>query len=336
MADFPEEQQESQEDRIAWLRKRGVQVEIPGERRAGNESEVGIGEAVSVVRIPCDDAQPYEELEIGLPTGYQGDALMQQLRKFFASDRHAINSDLLQQTATKQFGNTELRISPDALQKVSELGHVESFSLDSPCDANGLQGVAIYLDEAGQLKALPPNRRASQLARMCGFLDVPFCGDVFVGRTAVKRSSEGRMLANSSFPLKDLDSSAAWIKGAETRNYELGVSRGQVEMRGGGEEAAPEAGGVDDARGVAWQETLDTIEIRLTFQGQEKWTAKQIQVKLGAKAVDVSLRQDQRQFLSLKLAGSISLDDSTWTLSDGVLTLHCEKTSAGLWSRLEA
>ena len=107
-------------------------------------------------------------------------------------------------------------------------------------------------------------------------------------------------------------------------------------MRGGGEEAVPEAGGTDDARGVAWQETLETIEIRFTFQAQEKWTAKQIQVKFGAKTVDVSLRQDQRQLLSLKLAGSISLDDSTWTLADGVLTLHCEKSAAGLWSRLEA
>jgi hypothetical protein len=49
----------------------------------------------------------------------------------------------------------------------------------------GVQGVNIYLDEAGMLKKLPLNARASELALKCGFNPPPtFYGDVYVGRVS--------------------------------------------------------------------------------------------------------------------------------------------------------
>ena len=41
--------------------------------------------------------------------------------------------------------------------------------------------MSLYLDEAGQLKNLPPNTRAASLAALCGFDNVPLVGDMFVG-----------------------------------------------------------------------------------------------------------------------------------------------------------
>jgi hypothetical protein len=44
-------------------------------------------------------------------------------------------------------------------------------------------GVYIYLDEVGMLKGLPPNRRASGIAKTCGFDDAQFFGGVSVCST---------------------------------------------------------------------------------------------------------------------------------------------------------
>ena len=49
-----------------------------------------------------------------------------------------------------------------------------------------------YVDEASGLKSLPPNPRATGLARLCGYHAVPFFGDVFLGRGFIGGSgSEG-------------------------------------------------------------------------------------------------------------------------------------------------
>jgi hypothetical protein len=64
-------------------------------------------------------------------------------------------------------------------------GAVETFALVRPAKSNNHTGVYIYLDEVGMLKGLPPNRRASGIAKTCGFDDAQFFGDVFIGRTQV-------------------------------------------------------------------------------------------------------------------------------------------------------
>lgn len=329
---------ETQEDRIAWLRQRGVQIEIPGEVR---KTESTSGDIITVVRIPANDALPYEEITLQLSNELVGDQLNTLLRHYFSSSQHDINTSLLKKTALQQFGSQAVTMSPESIQKVAELGCVEIFSLDYPSDANGLKGVSIYLDEAGQLKSLPSNMRASKLARLCGFIDVPFVGDVFVGRTAMQRGSCGSDVKNLSFTLKEMDSQAEWMKNVENRNYELGVSRGRVEMRGGGDEGGK--GGKDDTRGIVWSETMDSCEIQYTFPDGAQYSSKQIVVKFANKAVTVALKpgvavEQSRELLSLKLAGSLSVDDCTWTVSNGVLDLHLEKseTSQQIWGTLEA
>ena len=338
---------DSQEARIAWLRQRGVQIEIPGEVRsaaAGGAAAAGEdeeGESVVVVRVPADESLPYEEVTVSGVGSFRGDELPQRLRRYFSSSGREIDSELLLQTAAKQFGTQDVRISHDSLKKTAELGSVEAFALDSPSDANNLRGVSIYLDEAGQLKGLRSNPRASQLARQCGFINVPFVGDVFVGRHVIKRGQGGAVVGNESFTLKDLDSGAAWMRGAETRNYELGVSRGQVTMNPAGDEDC--VAGEDSDRGVVWTESLESMEVQYSFPGGVSYTSKQFTVKFASKAVTISLKpgapggspDTALELVSLKLAGSVSPDDCTWTVSGPVLSLYLEKVSPKLWQKLE-
>lgn len=338
-AEAPEGEGESQAERIAWLRKRGVQIEIPGERRPAGEEE-GDGEdgggqelmSITVVRVPANDSEALEEMSVGVIPSRGGDQLLVKLRRHFSGTRHDINTDKLKESAARQFGSADVEISPSSLQRVSELGCVECFTLDSPSDANGLQGVHVYLDEAGQLKGLAPNKRASALAKLCGFESVPFVGDVFLGRTMVTRDG----LANASFPLRDVDSSAAWLaNGVAARNYELGAARGAIEMVGGGEEA--HRGGKDASRGLVWTETDEGVEVQLTFPAGAAYTSKQLNVKIASRAVTVTLKAGGggEPLLSLRLKGAVSPDDSTWTVAGGVLEVTLEKTPSGPWGRLE-
>jgi len=51
------------------------------------------------------------------------------------------------------------------------------FPLARPHISNEFQAVNIYLDEAGQLKGLPLNKRASGIAELCGYRGVQFAGN---------------------------------------------------------------------------------------------------------------------------------------------------------------
>ena len=67
------------------------------------------------------------------------------------------------------------------------------FPLARPHQSNGFLAVSIYLDEAGQLKRLPPNRRAAGLANLCGFKNVPFVG------TSIQHPAHGFSIIITSF-----------------------------------------------------------------------------------------------------------------------------------------
>ena len=42
--------------------------------------------------------------------------------------------------------------------------------------------IAAYLDEASQLKSLPRTPRAISIASLCGYDNVPLCGDIYIGK----------------------------------------------------------------------------------------------------------------------------------------------------------
>eukprot|EP00601_Ochromonadales_sp_CCMP2298_P027577 CAMPEP_0173289902 /NCGR_PEP_ID=MMETSP1143-20121109/11268_1 /TAXON_ID=483371 /ORGANISM="non described non described, Strain CCMP2298" /LENGTH=225 /DNA_ID=CAMNT_0014228905 /DNA_START=22 /DNA_END=695 /DNA_ORIENTATION=+ len=167
-----------QEERIEWLRGRGVEIEIPAERR--KVTEIKDKRYVKIVKIPADESKPYTECTIPVEAGRAGDQLPSILRIFF--NQGGVKLADVQTAASKQFANQELNVSQKTIDKMGQEGSVEAFPLAHPSARNDNCRVCLYLDEVGQLKGLPPNPRAAKLASLCGFKDVPLVGDMFIGR----------------------------------------------------------------------------------------------------------------------------------------------------------
>jgi len=226
-----------QEERISWLRDRGVLVEFPNEANKATNADATANankktRKIYIVKIPCDEKKPYEEIAIPIIDEKKGDQLLELLLIYFNS--LSLNTsvvDALQKTQPTLFGTDSVPVKESTLQALGQKGSVEAFSLARPCVANKYNGVSFYLDEIGQLKKLQVNSRAVSLAAICGFDDVPLVGDMFIGRISAPPS---KGLEHVDFRLSDIDSSASWMQGVKKDNYEFGVHTGRVEMQGGG------------------------------------------------------------------------------------------------------
>lgn len=169
-----------------------------------------------------------------------------------------------------------------------------------PCASNNFRGVNFYLDEIGQLKSLPHNRRASDFAALCGFLNVPLAGDIYVGRVYLvsESSTFGTIVDNESFTLSDLRSDSDWIKTAFAENYERGIQTNQVTMND--EKSSLEIQHAKEREGnggYKWSETTDNVEINYTFD--KKISAKDLKVVIKPNSVSVSSKLDRYTYNSL-------------------------------------
>ena len=324
---MPEADSMTMEERMQWLRDRGVQIELKEDLRPPEAKESPSDSnmvTVAMVFIPANEKEACEEVRIRVNKSGAGDQLLTALKSVFATS-HEVDPRLLEETAGRQFGNAELKVSESTLRKVVSEGNVETFALSRPNPANSSLGVNIYLDEAGQLKGLPPNRRASGLAGLCGFKNVPFVGDVFVGRVRV--TNDG--IRNVDFFLKEMSSDAAWLKGVEGENYSFGVSTNQVSMN---DETDSIVRGEDKELGYTWQEDIATIDISVRKPPTVS-SAKDIEVKFHSKAVSLSLK-DKSWTLNLKLKHAISSNECTWTVNASHIEVSLEKAEERLWKEL--
>ena len=319
---------ESQEDRIAWLRKRGVIIEMPGEAKS---DEINVGDTTTIVcvKIPCDENLPLEEITVKVRDCNDGDQLIKELKCYFGSSNSSLNEKLLQEAAAKQFGNEDLPpISKETISKLADQGSVETFCLSQPYLETDCNGVYIYLDEAGQLKGLPFNRRASALAQLCGFENVPFAGDVFVGKVHFDTSTG---LKNISIYKHDIDSSAPWIKGVFNRNYQHGIETNKVGIK----EEKKDVLNKNEVKGYTWRHVDDeTIEVLYNLPNNVV-SHKDVLVKFLRNEVMVkSKSQPTNVLLNLYLISEIVPDECTWTVSStsgNVIDITLTKCSNDKW-----
>lgn len=327
-----------QEERISWLRDRGVLIEFPNEaaKAAKKASASGKTSKIVIVKIPCDEKRPFEEIEIPIVEEEKGDQLLQLLLVYF-NNTHLTTSviDGLQKNQTTLFGTESVKVSDSTLQALGQKGSVEAFSLSRPCEENLHCGVSFYLDEIGQIKNLPQNRRAVALATICGFDNVPLVGDMFVGRTTV---IPHKGLHHTDFRLADMDSSAKWLHGVKKENYEFGIKTGRAAVEGGGEKDYN--GGENSSKNYSWKDSSDSVEIVLkTPLGT---TSKDIAVVFRTRSVEVKTKSTGVSLLSIaSLFANVDPDDCTWTfannngLKEPELELTFVKSSAGPWTALE-
>ena len=337
-----QELQESSEERIAWLRDRGVLIEIPHEKDSTpvlprDKSNL---KRIVVVKISADDKQGYEEVEVEIDTSMSGDVLLNELKLFFQSsteDEGSLDMKMLEETMKNSFGNANSVVSPSTLKNLAKLGNVEAFSLSHACEDNNHTAVSFYLDEIGQLKHLGMNRRAAALANSCGLKNVPICGDVFVGRT---RRIPNEKIIHENFRAADLDSSALWLRDIERQNYQHGLKTNQVVMQGHAGADDELNKGNDVSKGYRWSETNSTVEV--VYFLPSLLSKKELSVVLKSRSLMIKSLKDKSTLLDLSpLKESICTDDSTWVMGQEAgrhtVEVSMEKAAQGVaWKSLLA
>ena len=343
-----------------------MEIEFPGDRqKSGTQtSSSSVPKTyVKIVKIPCDDTQPYSEVNIPIDRDRPGDQLPELLRVFFREG--SVNSTELKAAAAKQFASAEvdLSVSQQTIDRMGSEGAVEVFPLSFPGEHNEQCKVSLYLDEVGQLKRLPANRRAQALASTCGFEGVALAGDMFVARigptSAAPPGARARPMAltNLDFSLAELDSGARWLSDIQRHNYQHGVVTNRVAMdgdKGDGAAADDLVAGSSRVDGVTWSQTAEFVEVAVQLpESVQRFTRKDLRVSFQARRLSVELRNTTEgpvswqgaevpagAFLSVwapaTLGGVIRTDDCTWCLNGHVLELTLEKAgSSGRWDCLE-
>jgi hypothetical protein len=351
-----EEEEQTPEQRLQWLRDRGIVVETPEDRVAQRGLEASMARlragdpgtrTFRFVRIPADAAMPLSEEEAVVPVAEEGEAsgvargvdrLTSLLKARFSGG--AVDEAALKSTAAAHhLTNTA---SAAVLEKLSAAsvaaggGAVEAFRV--------ADGVNLYLDAVGALKQLPPNPRASRLAARCGFGEVPFFGDMFIGRLH-GGGGGGPPGSNADFTLADMigfdgATPPAWLGRAAQENLER-------QRREGGAGRAAAAGGMTadelaarGGEGYTWSQTQEDVEVVVPLP--EGMRAKRCKVVFGVRRLKVVVpaagaeaEAAPYELLIDPLFGKIAPDDSTWTVSDGKLVVTLEKIKAkAVWPSL--
>jgi len=315
----PDEENQTPDERMAWLRARGVTIEMPGEVKG--PAEVGDGRTFSFVKIPVDDSLQCEERDGPVS---EGDALPALLGPSFGGCS-LTDEELRAHAAAEGQAGVDIKV----LRAIMEKGSCEHFRLAVPTPGNGHEAVCAYIDEASSLKGLPKNARAIALAGACGFPGgCEFCGDVYISRQ--KWSPEGKV-HNMSFKLGELDTSSLWIRRAGTENLEFQKAtrpEEHAEAQAGGVGDAPASGEGD---GYSWRDEAEEVEVLVQMPAG---TAKK-DVKVDFKRQEVKVTKPVA--LSLKLFKPVEVDGCNWTMGkDGQLILTLEKSTAAPWPKLLA
>jgi HSP20 family molecular chaperone IbpA len=335
----------SNEDRIRWLRDRGVVIEFPEVRNnikaesssasSPSTSKDDGMEEVTLVKIPCELSEPYSEVKVSIPkTSKDKDFFLEALRPYFSPVTSGLDELSLKETASKSLSLSGQALPELSLSSLSKLGgdqqgSVEAFPLSHASEPNNYHNINLYLDEVGQLKHLPRNERAVQLAATCGFENVPLVGDMFIGR--LKRY---RGIQHLDFTIKDMSSDAAWLKRVKEENFQHGLRTNRVAMEG---DLKHEEGKVHHEmdKGYSWSETEESLEVVLRLP--EGVSHKMIKVDFHSRRVTVRNKNEasgSQLLLDLQLYKSINADDSTWTGNASEIELSMEKALAGIWGSL--
>jgi hypothetical protein len=336
------------DERLQWLRDRGVLVETPEERRAQEitkimkEDDDVVKETVSFVMVPHDTSKPLKELTFECPITMSNgtDSLMDHLKPIFAAlgSSKDVDLDLFRKNASQTIGTSDSPqdVSEDTLKKVAAQGNVEKFSLVHPTASNHYTGVNIYLDEVGMLKRLPLNSRASEYATRAGYNPAPqFFGTVFLGRV------RGRPMAQSvNFKVgKDTALDASWLQQATMSNLEHQVSMNAAIGRKDVTQAAVD--GTDgtekkEAEGYTWTQTEEEMELVVPLTNSTV-TSKDVHVKYMPQSIVINCKKEP--VLVLQLFERVDPDGCMWTLDrkgDSLkVVVTLEKVEQALWPRIK-
>jgi hypothetical protein len=213
----------SEDERVQYLRDRGVEVEFPGDRakardKAASASASASGPPFSFVYIPSEATTPVAEMTARSSEEY-GDTLPSLLAPAFADDAEMDETRVARETTSRLqnmfMGGADAQQlkapSAGAIQKLAAGGACEAYPLCQPTEANGHRAVRLYIDEVGALRGRPRNQRAEDLATSIGLGGLSIHGDAFVGRCERQLGDGVVGERNVDFKVAELDHSASWV-----------------------------------------------------------------------------------------------------------------------------
>lgn len=168
---------------------------------------------IRYVFIPADVHEDIEERQITIEDGREVEGLLDVMKEHFkraggtktAAQREAQRQALLSQVGA----DAASKLSEDLMAAALDLQMVETVPLLVNNAASGYVGVNLYCDDQAQVKELPVNVRASQIADCCG-RPMQVRGDAFVGRMFDNEDHFVRL----DLGLGELGSGAAWVRQA--------------------------------------------------------------------------------------------------------------------------
>lgn len=341
----------SLEERVAWLRERGVQIETSEERKraqvanAIRKTENMVEDEISYILIPSDTSQPLQELYYNpeeISNCDSGDILLEHLKTVMnraKASKDDIDIELLKANTSTTLASTsnllnDIKLSDETLRQVASEANVEVFSLVRPMPSNKFTGVNIYLDEVGMLKRLPLNKRASDYAYQAGYNPPPqFYGDVYLGRIQQRPT-----IRNVSIRLgADTALDASWLQSAASDN--LMFQKDMNEITGRKDVTQPPIAGQDGKakieNGYSWTQSEGELEVIVNLPADAKST--DINVRFHPQSLQVAYQKEPK--LKIQLFERIDIDSCTWTLDKVVgdkrnVIISMEKVESAFWPRI--
>lgn len=355
MSEIKTDDEMNPEERLAWLRERGVQVEIPEQRHANRvanalrEAENIESRGIAYVMVPADTSKPLKELLAKCPSDWKdGDFFLEHLKPAFSGTSDSVDLTLLQQSPMATLAGTagSPTVSDKALRDVAKQANIEVFSLVHPTESNQYTGINIYLDEIGMLKRLPLNTRASNFALLAGYSPPPqFYGDVYLGRVkkvpGARIGNTGKpLLQHQSFVLgPDTDfNSAPWLKQAATDNLEYQMKINQITGRSNQQQPSVDGadGKMKQEDSFSWTQTDEELEVIVSLPTTDS-TSKHLDIKFRPQSLQVSYHKNI--LVAMQLFERVEVDGCTWTIDrsndNAKLIITMEKMEPALWPRIK-
>ena len=316
------------EERIAYLRSRGVEVDLAEERAARVQPAPAPGApSFTFVHIPADVHAPITSHE-GIRAG-NADLLPSLLAPCFATDEAMDPAVVIRETHGRiknmmlgGKGADALRApSAQEIQKQAAGGACEAYPLAPASEENGWRAVRLYIDEVGALRQRPRNRRAEDLATAAGLTGLSFHGDAYVGRC--ERGDTGEH--NVSFSVDEFAASSAWVQQARKEHGRVAHEQGHGDTehlaKGSGER-------------YTWTQTDEDVEVRVQGAPEGKGVAKRVGVSYG-RGESLTVMVDGVVVVGIgRLFDRVTPDECSWSLDKGEVVVTLEKADPRPWTEL--
>ncbi|CAG9466316.1 unnamed protein product [Pedinophyceae sp. YPF-701] len=159
--------------------------------------------------VPWNPNDPIEERSLEYDEKSELACLINALQAHFRGTSKSADQLSQQKSQLRASVKGQGAVDEGLLDMATDMQLVEAVPLLTNNAESRYTCVNMYVDDSGQIKNLPPNPRASQIAQTCGNLS-EVRGDAFIAR--VVDDEAGDVFRREDFCMSDLSSDSPWMK----------------------------------------------------------------------------------------------------------------------------